>query len=574
MPHHPSIRSVSLSTAFILLTLVTAIGQESFNVTINKNPIRNGETLQLSLSLKNLRQDIAAPQIKGLKLLGGPSTSQNNTWVNGVSSSEIRYTYTYQVQSNQDINIPSFTLAGSSGQLQSNAFKIKVLPRSAKQQKQNGLGELACVIELSKRSVFVGEPLVASFKIYNRANNLDVREYNVPEMAGFWSEQFEMPDARWEPEVVEGKRYNVATVKKVLLFPQKTGEITIDGFNLIGYKRTSFFDGKNVSVASDPVNIKVAPLPEPIPNDMIGAFNRFRVQTKEKASTCETNEALTIDYVFSGDGHLKFIQEPDLKWPGEFEVYDPEIIDRIKVTNSGESGSRTFRYVVIPRAPGEYALPSVQGQWFNTRTRSYTDLAATEKRISVERGNGNATSGLNYNSKTDIQVLNQDIRFIGTDWNGCGLPRDRWQSSFPLSTGWLAIGPSLLALVFMGKRRKEEDAKDPGKTRQRKAKSTVRNELRAAKKHVDDPELFFPALGNGIEQYLLAKLAWSASQYQREAVLEAIEQRAPSTVNQWKTLLDQLDMARFAPGALPAPREMIALSETLVDQTEKSWKNS
>jgi hypothetical protein len=116
--------------------------------------------------------------------------------------------------------------------------------------------------------------------------------------------------------------------------------------------------------------------------------------------------------------------------------------------------------------------------------------------------------------------------------------------------------------------------KNPSKTRQRKARSTVRNELRAAKKHVNNPELFFPALGNGIEQYLLAKLAWSASQYQREAVLEAIEERAPATANQWKKLLDQLDMARYAPGALPAPREMIALSENLVDQTEKSWTNS
>ena len=188
MPNHLYTRPLSLSIAFILLTMVTAFGQESFNVTINKNPIRNGETIQLSLSLKNLRRDITAPQIKGLKLLGGPSTSQNNSWVNGVSSSEIRYTYTYQVQSNQDIKVPSFTVAGSAGKLQSNAIKIKVLPRSAKQQKQKGLGELACVIELSKRNVFVGEPLVASFKIYNRANNLDVREFNVPEMAGFWTE--------------------------------------------------------------------------------------------------------------------------------------------------------------------------------------------------------------------------------------------------------------------------------------------------------------------------------------------------------------------------------------------------
>lgn len=566
-----TIRPIALSIAFLLCAIVLAHGQESFSVTINKNPVRNGETVQLSLSMKNIRLNASAPQISGLKLLGGPSTSQNNSWVNGVSSSEIKYTYTYQVQSNKDINVPSYTVDGSTQKLRSNAFKIKVLPRSTKQKKQTGIGELACVIELSKRNVFVGEPLVASFKIYNRANNLDVREYNVPEMTGFWSEQIDMPDPRWESEVIEGRRYNVATVKKVILFPQQTGDLAIEGFNLVGYKRTSFFDGKNVTAEADPVRIQVKPLPEPIPSNMIGAFSRFRCQVKQNASKCKTNEALTVEYIFNGDGHLKFIQEPELQWPGEFEVYDPEIIDRIKTTAKGESGSRTFRYVVIPRAPGEYSLPTATGQWFNLRTRAYSSLPSSSNTISVERGDASAGSGLSYNSKTDIQVLNQDIRFIDTAWNGCGLDRDRWQSALPLSTGWLALGPALLGLVFMTKRRREEDRKNPKKSRQRRAKATVRNELRAAKKHLNNPSLFFPALGQGLEDYLLAKLTWNSSQFQRDAILEALQLNAPDTVENWQTLLDQLDMARYAPGAIPAPDEMLATSEKLVEQTEKSW---
>ena len=211
-----------------------------------------------------------------------------------------------------------------------------------------------------------------------------------------------MPDPRWESEVIDGRRYNVATVKKVVLFPQQTGELIIDGFNLVGYKRTSFFDGKNVTAEAAPIRIQVKPLPEPIPSNMIGAFSRFRCQVKQNATTCETNEALTVEYIFNGDGHLNFIQEPELQWPGEFEVYDPEIIDRIKTTAKGESGSRTFRYVVIPRAPGEYSLPAAEGKWFNLRTRAYSSLPSSSNTISVERGDASTTSGLSYNSKTDI----------------------------------------------------------------------------------------------------------------------------------------------------------------------------
>lgn len=574
MPTIHFLRTSSLSIALALFTFFAASGQESFSVTVNKNPVRTGETIQISLTLKNFRLNASAPQIKGLKLLGGPSTSQSNSWVNGASASEIKYTYTYQVQTTKSINIPSYEVTGSTGKLKSNSFTLKVMPRAAQQAKPQGLGELACVIELSKKSAFVGESIVASFKIYNRANNLDVREYNVPEMSGFWTEQIEMEDPRWEPEVVNGRRYNVATVRKVLLFPQKTGAMDIEGFNLIGYKRTGFFDGKNVTAQADPVTIRVKPLPEPIPKGMIGAFNRFRLQLKVSPSECKTNEALTVEFVYSGVGNLKFIQEPDLQWPGEFEVYDPEIIDRIKVSGDGESGSRTFRYVVIPRAPGQYILPSPQGKWFNVRTQAYSSLPKAESKITVESGDALMASGLNYNSKTDIQVLNQDIRFIATEWNGCGIDRSQWRSSLPLSTGWLVVGPSLLALVFMGKRRREEDAKDPRKSKQRRAKSAVRNELRNARKQLKAPEQFFPALGQGIEQYLLAKLGWSASQYQRDAILKALEQKTPNTLDRWKNLLDQLDMARYAPGSIPSPEEMIILAEELVEQTEKSWTNS
>jgi hypothetical protein len=56
--------------------------------------------------------------------------------------------------------------------------------------------------------------------------------------------------------------------------------------------------------------------------------------------------------------------------------------------------------------------------------------------------------------------------------------------------------------------------------------------------------------------------------------LKALEQKTPSTLDRWKNLLDQLDMARYAPGSIPSPEEMILLAEELVEQTEKSWTNS
>lgn len=558
---------------FGLLSITSAFGQEAFEVSVNRNPVRTGEQVQLTFTQKNVSRRVEGPKIDGLKLLYGPSTSNSTSIYNGSRSTEVSYTFTYQVLSKKSVQIPSFEIDGTAGPLQSKPFVLRVVERGAKPSggKSGNLGNLACIIEASKNKVYIGEPIVVSFKIFNRATNLDVRKFNIPETPGFWKEEIDIPDPRWEPQVVSGQRYNVATVKKLVLFPQKTGKLLIDGFDLVGYMRTSFFDGKNVTANADPITIDVKPLPEPIPADFLGAFSQLKVTPKQTGNSCSTNEAITYDLTFSGQGNIKFVQEPPLTWPGEFEVFDPEVIDRITVNSQGESGSRTFRYVVIPRAPGNYDLPVPGGSWFNTKTRNYATLNASPLKLTVSTSATEASGQVNYNSKTDVQVLNQDIHFIQSEWNGPCLPRNRWDNRGQLASGLLAIGPLLLGLSFAVRRRRDEDEKNPLTARKRRAKTTVRHELNEAKKQLEMPERFYPALGSGLESYLMAKLQWNASQLTRSALDEALEIHVPSLREKWKVLLDDLDIARYAPGQVPPPTTMIAEAEALVESTEKNW---
>ncbi|MDE0871585.1 MAG: BatD family protein [Flavobacteriales bacterium] len=547
--------------------------QMSFDVSVNRNPVPYGQNVQLTFALENFRVSVDPPKIIGLKFRGGPSTNQSNSWVNGKSSSSISYTFTYQVVIQKDIQVPSMTITSPEGRIKSKPFILKVIPGGKNQAKANkkGLGELACVIEVSDKDVFIGEPIVASFKIFNRANNLDVREYVVPEMPGFWKEEIGQPDPSWVPQVISGQRYSVANVKTVVLFPQQTGNLTLEGFNLTGYLRTSFFDGRNVSVQAPPVKIKVRPLPEPVPSDFVGTFKRLNVQIKVSESETKENEAVTVEIKYSGQGNLKFIQEPKLNWPGEFEVFDPEAKDRIAINVNGESGSRTFRYVVIPRGPGEYKLPSVSGQWFNYRTRSYQPIQTDGPRLMVSRDETLPESTMSYNSKTDIQVLNQDIRYIQTDWNN-PLPRAKWESHRIFTAGTLTMGPMVLFLAWFFRRRKEENDRDINGYRKKKARSALRQELRSAKQFVQDPDAFYPALGNGLEAYLLAKLSWSASQNQRAALNHALQTHVADHAAAWSELLEQLDMARFSPGSIPPPATLLDEASKLVELTEKAWK--
>ncbi|MDA0303681.1 MAG: BatD family protein [Bacteroidetes bacterium] len=572
---HISLQGFLLCTVLILGHSFSAWGQLSFETTVNQNPVRYGQDVQLTLRLKNFRQSIEAPIISGLKLRSGPSTSQSNSWVNGKSSSEIAYTFTYAVVVQKDIQIPALKIIGTNGPITSKPFVLRVIAGNVKPeeiQRSNALGDLACVIEVSDADVFIGEPIVASFKIYNRASNLDVREYVVPEMPGFWKEVVGQADPNWEPQVIAGRRYNVANVRTVVLFPQQTGKIVLSGFELTGYMRTSFFDGKNVSAKSDPVTVQVRPLPEPLPANNIGTFKRLKVQTKASAKTAVTNEAIAVEITFNGEGNLKFIQEPKLNWPSEFEVFDPEVNDRINITEQGESGSRTFRYVVIPRSPGTYQIPTIEGTWFNYLKRTYQTLQFEGPSITIERNESVPESGMSYNSKTDVQVLSQDIRYIQTSFNSKCLQRSHWDGRNLSAAAFLSIGPILFGLSWFFRRRRDQIERDERGYRKKQARSKIRSELKVAKNLIHDEREFFPALGKGMESYLLAKLGWSASQNQREHLKSALEQHAVSSVDEWMDILERIDMARFAPGSAAPPQEMLTAASRLVDQTEKTWK--
>ena len=118
---------------------------------------------------------------------------------------------------------------------------------------------MVTAIEPSKRTVYLGEPLVLTYKIYNRYTNLDVRNYDIPELEGFWKETVQTPDARWEPQLINGKRYNVATVRQIVAFPQQTGTFTLRDFDLTGYLRINFFEGRDVKPPATLSPLKSSP---------------------------------------------------------------------------------------------------------------------------------------------------------------------------------------------------------------------------------------------------------------------------------------------------------------------------
>lgn len=548
----------------------------SVELSVDRNTVMRGESVQLTFTFNNCDSNLSVPEINGLKYAYGPAKGNNISIVNGRRSSQAMYTFTYVVTAEQDVAIPAYSINTNKGKFQTEAFTIRVKKPNGSSESRGVSAvldrEVAMVIDVSKRNVVVGEPVVATLQIYSQMSGLDVRDYSIPEFTGFWKEAVDLPNPSFEPRLLNGRRIQVATVGKFVLFPQQTGELVIDGFDLQGYVRTSFFNGRNVAAAAEPVTIRVSPLPAPVPAAHLGAFKRLDVELEASELEVEANQAFTVDIAFKGNGNLKFLREPKWEWPRDFEVFDPEVKDRISIEDAGEVGSRTFHYVVIPRTTGTFTLPELRVSWYDVSRGEHVERTLGGESLTVTAGNGAPSATLSYNSKSDIQILNQDIRYIQ-------LEADRF---VPLSAGgWmkvglasgLALGPVQWLLLWAYRRRKDAEARDIKGTRKRQAKSRIRKELREAQKAINYPAKFYMALGHGLEAYLIAKLGWSQSQYTRNGALTALGQAAPSTQADWKTLLEAVDLARYAPSASGSPQSLYDQAVSLVDRTEKEWKS-
>jgi len=551
----------------------------SITTSVNANPVRLNSRVQISVTLDNCTSssgNIPMPQIKGLTFLGGPSQQHSSNWVNGKKTSKHVYTYSYSISSTQDIKIPVINLTTSAGVLTSQPFIIRVLKDGAKMpntKQQKGLGNLATVIEVSKRKVHLGEPIVFEYKIYNQHNSLEVREYNLPELKGFWKEEVETKEARWETEIINGKRYQVATVGRVVAFPQQTGSFNIDGFNIKGFVRVNFFNGSNVTATSKSIKIQVLPYPNGKPPGFIGTFSNLTVDAVVEVDSVGVNEAFNFTVKYSGTGNLKLLREPEILWPTEFEVFDPEMKDRINVSQYGQSGKRSYKYVIIPRAPGDYELPNFKVSYFDSKSDKFMRTTTNSGKIVVyvrESGDEGETM---FGTKSDVMILNHDIRHINTThahWRS----RDDGKLQKLCLYLLFFLGPIVAGMAYLFRLRRDSELHDPTGTKSKKALKVLHKVLGECSK-LKSREEAFTILGEALEVYLCSKLQIGRSSFSRNTGVTALDKIVgKGDADKWDGLLKTCEMARFAPGLLPDIEDSISIARDLTKKGEKKIKSS
>lgn len=550
-----------------------------------------GDQFRLSYTVTTQKiKDFQAPSIKGFDVLMGPSRSQqsNTQIINGnvTSTSSITFTYILMANTAGEYTIGGASIVADGNQMVSNSVKIKVLPQD---QSSNGgqnsssnnnssihsssgttvsNQDLFITATASKTNVFEQEAFVLTYKIYTRESNLQLNNAKLPDFKGFHSQEIEMTtNAKWTPEHYQGRNYYTTVYRQFVLFPQQSGKLYIDPaqFQMTVGKPVqsadpfdAFFNGGSSvveikkNIATPKIAINVNPLPAGKPSNFSGGVGEFTISSSINSKELKTNDAITIKLVISGTGNLKLISNPEIKFPDDFEVYDPKVDNQVRLTREGLTGNKVIEYLAIPRHAGTYKIPGVSFSYFDIRSKSYKTLKTEEYVVNIEKGAGNADQVIaNFTNKEDLKVLGEDIRYIKQ--NEVTL-QPKGSFFYGSMTYWLFyIIPALAFIIFFIIYRKQaaENA-NVAKVRTKKANKVATKRMKLAGKLLSEnkKDAFYDEVLKALWGYISDKLNIPVSRLSKDNIEEKLRNHGVNEelIKGFLNALNDCEFARFAPG--------------------------
>ena len=612
---------------FILCAFPIALwAQDNPTLTVSaKKQVVVGERFQVVFESNAEGRNFQAPSFEGFNVVGGPftSTSSSIQVVNGSVTRSTRISYTFAVQATREgtfrIGAASLTVDGN--KVSSEPFEVKVLPddgssvasggganSSGQGQVQQSTSDpqvsgkdlfLRCIP--SKKSVCVGEQVVLTYKLYTKVPVSSVSVSKMPSYAGFWTKDISDNSGKLKQssEYVNGIEYTTAEIQKVIIVPQRSGNLTIDPMTMeciaqIRTERSSrrsmdpfeaffndpFFSNNITNVqkelSSQSLTIDVKSLPENgKPDSFAGAVGNYKFTSSIDKEELSTNEAVTITFTVSGSGNIELLQMPEPVFPPDFEVYDPKITTNVDASSQGMTGTKKAEYLAIPRRAGSFSVQPVEFSFFNPSTGTYQTLLSEPYELSVRKGKDSDGDGggVYASNQEDIKYLGSDVRHIMND----GAKLKPKHSSFFASSVYFAILLGLLvvfiALLFILKKRAEM-AKDTAANRNRKADKVARGRLKNAYQHLKakDQEKFYVEMSQALWGYIADKLGIERSKLSMETVSETMKaNNVPDELTQqFVDTLNSCEFARFAPGS--AEEKMDDLYQRGIDVISKAEK--
>ena len=412
---------------FLVLVNVS-LAQTRLEVKMSKTTLKVGESAQLSFIFNAVGDDFIPPKITGFQV-NGPMVSQSENIINGAYSGNQQFAYVIQAIRPGKFTIPSAMVEFKGRIFKSQPVIVTVLNQNIKGEKQtnedsyvskNNVGKNAPVFieaEISKTNVYINEPVEVSYRVYLNPKFKIEKEnkINFPKYNNFWSQTEDLRDNHWEQVVVNGRIYYTKLFRRTVLYPQKTGNLSIDPLSLdfnIAYPtgELDFFNDPQYEtarrvIATPSKTIVVKPLPEKgKPENFTGAVGVFEFNVIVDKLESKTGEAIQMEFVVTGTGNLKLFELPKPNLPADFEIFEPTHKEDIEENIRGMSGSISDSYTVIPQNKGKFLVKPQQFSYFDIQSKSYKTISSDEINLTIAQGDKHI-SQLQKNKTTSPKTI-------------------------------------------------------------------------------------------------------------------------------------------------------------------------
>lgn len=560
-------------------------------------------------------KDFLAPQAKGFEVLMGPSRSQQSSTqiINGKVSSSRSITYTYILMAGAEgtYNIPAASIEVDGEKIFSNSLSIKVLPKdkednggsgqsgtsSSRNQATSGkinANDLFVLATASKTKVHEQEAILVTYKAYT---TVDLRQLlgKMSDQQGFFIQEVELPEQKsFRLEHYKGRNYNTVVYRQYVLFPQRSGRMEIPAvtFDAVVAQRVAvsddpfdaFFNGGGYvqvqkKVVAPKIVINVDPLPAK-PSGFSGGVGSFNINSSISTTELKANDAVTIKLTISGTGNMKLVGAPEVKFPADFEIYDPKIVDNFELTSNGLSGTKTIEYLAIPRHPGQFKIPAVEFKYFDIQSKTYKTLTTESYNLNVAKGSGSESSQQvvsNYTNKENVKVLGTDILFIKTGDSDLSVKGKYFYGTTAYYL-WYII-PLLLFVTFVIiYRKKAIENANVARVKTKKANKVAAKRMKLAGKLLAEKKVneFYDEVLKALWGYISDKLSIPVSKLSKDNIESELSNYGvdDELIKEFIEALNECEFARYAPGnQSEAMDKVYSASIDVISKMENSIKH-
>ena len=514
---------------------VTALAQVDFAAVPDRTELGLNETLKVQFTMNVQSDNFVPPDFKGFSVRrGGQSIS--NTVVNGKRQFKRTITYFLSPETKGKKTVGQATMEFQGNTYKTSPIKISVSgsvdrPNDPNDPDRIIADRIQLRAEVSKATPYVNEAVLVTYRLYvpGDINVSGWTPVDMPEYRGFWNQQLEQQSLKVENCEFDNEQYRCVTLLRQLLYPQKSGKLELTPLTLnvdieVETPRLSWL-GERIKervtrkVASPSRSITARDLPtEGKPANFTGAVGRFTAGMTASKSSLDAGESLDLIYTVTGKGNMKLIEVPDVELASSLEVYEPRLIDNVRINANGMTGSIGKSFVIVPQSGGDFEIPVQQFNYFDPEEERYK--VTTTRPIKLDVGGAAVVPGTTSTTRSPA-VLNAPSTFAYIDTEA-DLSMSGDETFFRSPLWWAAVlGPLGIALLLglvLGRKntaaKKEvinttgaayrsfapttalvQDVKSPKTTSKPKRTAVDTGQLQSL---VNDPKAFYAELEHGL----------------------------------------------------------------------------